>query len=154
VESVIQELKDFDNLDPDFVLSIANRLQLIEPFVRALAHVQNASEWINYESITDPGVECDRLNDQGPEGCWIDAVQIHEDVLLFKPNTYDMSKGDKDNNKKKCLELVNLFDSLHEIFDQVRTKKGDLEGQFHSCKDQCITETFNSAKESDTSSRL
>ncbi len=55
VESVIQGFTDldFDALDPDFAKSIANRLRVIEPFVKKLAHVQTTSEWINYQSLAE-----------------------------------------------------------------------------------------------------
>jgi hypothetical protein len=53
VESVIQGFMklDFDALDSDFALSLANRLRVMEPFVKKLAHVQTTSEWINYQSL-------------------------------------------------------------------------------------------------------
>jgi predicted site-specific integrase-resolvase len=35
------------------------------------------------------------------------------------------------------MELANLFDSLHKVFDQARTKKGDLEQQLHKCEEEC-----------------
>jgi hypothetical protein len=148
VDSVIQEFeaRDFDALDPDFALSIANRLEVIEPFVRALAHVQTESQWINYKSIADPELNWSVSVIASMTKDLQGAVQLHEDILLLKPNTADMSKGDKDDNKKECMELANLFDSLHKVFDQARTKKGDLEQQLHKCEEEC-SKSFNSAKE-------
>jgi hypothetical protein len=57
-----------------------------------------------------------------------------------------MSKSDKDDNKKECMELAKLFDSLHKVFDRAKTKKGDLEAQLHKCEDEC-SKSFSSAKE-------
>ena len=146
MESVIQELKDFDNLDPDFVLSIANRFEVIEPFVRALADVQTESEWINYKSIADPEQKWSLEAIASMTKDLQDAVQLHEDILLLKPNIADMSKGEKDENKRECMELANLFDSLYKVFEEATTKKGDLERQLHTCEEEC-SKSFNSAKE-------
>jgi hypothetical protein len=66
-----------------------------------------------------------------------DAVQLHEDILLLKPNTTDFSPGKRDENKNECMELAKLFELLHKVFDQARTKKGDLERQLHECEEEC-----------------
>jgi hypothetical protein len=148
VESIIQEFeaRDFDSLDPGFARSIANRLQVIEPFVRALAHVQTKSEWINYVSIADPEQMWSLEAIASLTKDLQEAVKLREDILTLKQNTADMSPSDKDDNKKECMELAKLFDSLHKVFDRVKTKKGDLEAQLHKCEDEC-SKSFNSAKE-------
>jgi hypothetical protein len=149
VESVIQEFeaRDFDSLDPGFARSIANRLQVIEPFARALAHVQTESEWVNYESIIDPEQDWSLkdIASMTKEDLQRE-VQLHEDILMLKPNTADMSKSARDDNKKECMELSKLFDSLHKVFDEEKTKKDDLEAQLHTCEEEC-SKSFNSAKE-------
>jgi hypothetical protein len=148
VETVMQEFeaRDFDSLDPGFALSIANRLQVIEPFARAIAHVQTESEWINYESIADPEQNWSLEAIASMTKDLQDAVQLHEDILMLKPNTADMSKSDRDDNKKECMELAKLFDSLHKVFDQAKAKKGDLEAQLQKCEEEC-NKSFNRAKE-------
>jgi hypothetical protein len=125
---------------------MANRLEVIKPFVRALADVQTESKWINYKAIADPehkwSLEAIASTTKDRQY----AVQLHEDILTLKPNKADMSKSARDDNKKQCMDLSKLFDSLHKVFDRVKTKKGDLEAQLHKCEDEC-SKSFNSAKE-------
>ena len=148
VEDVIRkiETRDVDALDPDwppqeraFDQSIGTSFEVLLPFVKTLAHLQSASEWINYESKTDPEQEFElSLAETASEIKRLeDQVRLHEDIHLLKSNTADMSGSDKNQNKKECMQLANHFEALHGVFEKVREKKGDLQRQRHDCKREC-----------------
>ena len=157
VEDVIRkiETRDVDALDPDwppqeraFDQSIGTSFEVLLPFVKTLAHLQSASEWINYESKTDPEQEFElSLAETASEIKRLeDQVRLHEDIHLLKSNTADMSGSDKNQNKKECMQLANHFEALHGVFEKVREKKGDLQRQRHDCKREC-DKSLTSAKE-------
>jgi hypothetical protein len=155
VESVIQGFMklDFDALDSDFALSLANRLRVMEPFVKKLAHVQTTSEWINYQSLAassalwSPEVLThSRLAALTKERCR-ENVKIHMEIVLADPDCI-LALADaatKDRNKSKCQELAKIFGNLRESFDLAMAKKRGLEQELSTCKEK-LRESSNRCK--------
>ncbi len=144
VESVIQGFKklDFDALDSDFALSIANRLRVMEPFVQKLANLQTTSEWINYQSLAESSsrwspevLTLSRLASLTKERK--ENVKIHKEIALADPDRMALADAAyKNGNKRKCQELAKIFGNLGESFDQAMAKKGDLEQELSTCKEE------------------
>ncbi len=152
VESVIQGFTklDFDALDSDFALSIANRLQEMKPFVKKLAHVQTTSEWTNYQSLVES------TRDWSPQVLTLSGLaavtkdrkeNVKENVQIALADPTQMAKDAayKAGSKRKCQELPKIFGNLCESFDQAMAKKRGLEQELSTCKEE-LRESSNRCK--------
>ncbi len=144
VESVIKGFTDldFDSLDPDFANSIANRLRVIEPFVKKLAHAQTTSEWINYQSLAESSATWTAEGNAWPLSRLAvitkerkDNVNIHQQIALADPDR-NADAAHKEQNQSDCQELATIFGDLRESFNQAMTKKKDLLKEFSKCKEE------------------